>query len=161
VLDPVAGTLTGRSLLNLTTTTPNQARELAGWAAAAGMASLYDLAVLSGMYVTFAGFLHGAAMVGSRGVSATEFAALAAPFLGAMTESFADFAQIVDRRDYAGDGQQSPEFSDLSDIISTSAQEGVAVDVIAPVQELIRRQIAAGRGKQGFARIYEELRRTA
>jgi 3-hydroxyisobutyrate dehydrogenase-like beta-hydroxyacid dehydrogenase len=161
VLDPVAGTLTGRSLLNLTTTTPNQARELAGWAAAAGMASLYDLAVLSGMYVTFAGFLHGAAMVGSRGVSATEFAALAAPFLGAMTESFADFAQIVDRRDYAGDGQQSLEFSDLSDIISTSAEEGVAVDVIAPVQELIRRQIAAGHGKQGFARIYEELRRPA
>src|ERR687892_368035 len=32
VLDPVARRLTGGSLVNLTTTTPNQARQLAAWA---------------------------------------------------------------------------------------------------------------------------------
>ena len=36
-----------------------------------GRASLFDLAMLSGMYTMFAGFVHGAAMVGSEGVSAT------------------------------------------------------------------------------------------
>ena len=109
--------------MNLTTTTPNEARELATWAAAhgvdyldgaimavpaddrqpgggdpvqrlgggvrrapgrarrrgararyvgedSGLASLFDLAMLAGMYTMFAGFLHGAAMVGSVGVSA-------------------------------------------------------------------------------------------
>ena len=40
----------------------------------AGMASMVDLATLSGMYQMFAGFFHGAAMVGSEGMSAATFA---------------------------------------------------------------------------------------
>jgi 3-hydroxyisobutyrate dehydrogenase-like beta-hydroxyacid dehydrogenase len=118
VLDPLADRLAGRRLINLTTTSPEGARELARWAAGigadyldggimatpemigtpqssilysgslrlyddyrgllelwgraeyfsddAGMASLYDLALLSGMYAMFAGFFHGAAMVGAH-----------------------------------------------------------------------------------------------
>jgi 3-hydroxyisobutyrate dehydrogenase-like beta-hydroxyacid dehydrogenase len=210
VLDPVASQLTGRALVNLTTTTPNQARELAAWAADhgidyldggimavpamigqpgsaifysgtaavfdehqallglwgessyfgpdAGMASLYDLAILSGMYVMFAGFMHGAAMVGSEGISATEFATRATPFLAAMTGAFSGFAEVIDGGDYTGEGQQSLEFSDLGDLLQASLDQGVSLDVIEPVQTLIRRQIAAGHGKEGFARIYEEIR---
>lgn len=213
MLDPVASELTGRALVNVTTTTPNQARELAEWAADhgidyldggimatphmigqpgsaifysgtaavfdehstlldlwgessyfgpdAGMASLYDLAILSGMYVLFAGFMHGAAMVGSEGVSATEFASLATPFLAAMTGAFSGFAEVIDGGDYTVDGQQSLEFSDLGDLLQASVDQGVSTDVIQPVQTLITRQIAAGHGKEGFARIYEEIRSQA
>ena len=124
----------------------------------AGLASLYDLAMLAGMYLMFAGFLHGVAMVGTDGVSATEFAARATPFLAAMTGAFAEFATIIDRRDYAGEGQQSLEFSELSNLVAASVDQGVNIDVLAPVQALIKRQIEAGHGKEGFARIYEELR---
>jgi 3-hydroxyisobutyrate dehydrogenase-like beta-hydroxyacid dehydrogenase len=113
------------------------------------------------MYSMFAGFFHGAAMVGSEGVSATEFAAWSAPFLAAMTGGFAEYASIIDRGDYTVAGQQSLEFSDLGDIVRASVDQGVSAEVIEPVQELIRRQIAAGHGKQGFARIYEEIRRAA
>lgn len=212
VLDPLAPQLAGRALVNLTTTTPNQARELAAWAAAhgidyldggimavpemiggpasailysgsatvleahrelldlwgevsyvgadAGLASLYDLAMLAGMYIMFAGFMHGAAMVGADGVSASEFATRVAPFLAAMTGGFGDFAAVIDSRDYTGDGQQSLEFSDLGPILQTSVDQGVSVEVLEPVQALIKRQIAAGYGKEGFARIHEELRST-
>jgi 3-hydroxyisobutyrate dehydrogenase-like beta-hydroxyacid dehydrogenase len=212
VLDGVASRLTGRALVNLTTTTPNQARELAGWATGhgiayldggimavpemigrpgsailysgaagvfddhralldlwgessyvgsdAGMASLWDMAMLSGMYVMFAGFLHGAAMVGSEGVPATEYAARATPFLAAMTKGCRGLAEVVDGGDYTAEGQQSLEFSDLSDILQASADQGIAVDVIRPVQRFIERQIAAGHGSEGFARIFEEMRST-
>lgn len=212
VLDPLADRLAGRALLNLTTTTPRQARALATWAAGhgaayldggimavpemiggpgsavfysgdggmfeshratldvwgestwfgpdPGMASLYDLAILSGMYTLFAGFLHGAAMVGTEGVPATEFAARAAPFLAAMTGALAGFAEVIDGGDYSVAGQQSLEFSDLGDLLQASTDQGVSTEVIAPVQALIRRQIAAGHGKDGFARIYEEIRST-
>ncbi|WP_437936052.1 NAD(P)-dependent oxidoreductase [Sorangium sp. So ce341] len=212
VLGPTAGSLRGRTLVNLTTTTPNQARELAAWSAShgidyldggimavpemiggpgsailysgsqtafdahralldlwgkstyfgsdAGMASLYDLAMLAGMYAMFAGFLHGAAMVGSEGVSATEFAARATPFLAAMTGAFAGFAATIDAKDYAGEGQQSLEFSDLTKLVAASTEQGVSAEVLQPVHEMIRRQIAAGHGKEGFARIFEELRST-
>lgn len=212
VLDPVVAQLTGRTLINLTTTTPNQSRELAAWAhrygidyldggimaipdmigrtgsailysgstaafeahrdlldlwgessyygADAGMAALYDLAMLAGMYVMFAGFMHGAAMVGSEGVSATEFAAKATPFLSAMTGTFAEMARIIDAQDYTGEGQQSLEFSDLGNLMRASLDQGVNVEVLRPVHDLIRRQIDAGYGEQGLDRIFEELRST-
>ncbi|MGK5673965.1 NAD(P)-dependent oxidoreductase [Micromonospora sp. URMC 106] len=210
VLDPLAGDLAGRTLVNVTTTSPAQARELAAWAAEAGvayldggimavphmigqpgssilysgsadafaqyqplldrwgtstyfgedagLASLYDLALLAGMYVMFAGFMHGAAMVASAGVPATKFAAMAAPWLTAMTGSFHGYATVIDGGDYTVEGQQSLEFSDLGDIQRASAELGVSTEVVDMVQRLIRRQIDAGHGKEGFARIIESIK---
>ncbi|WP_257231154.1 NAD(P)-dependent oxidoreductase [Streptomyces sp. UH6] len=209
-LGRAAGELRGRTLLNLTTTTPNEARELSSWAAGhgtdhldgavmavpamigpregqilysgsraaydallplldvwpagefhgedAGRASLVDLAMLSGMYQMFTGFLHGAAMVASLGMSASDFAARQAPFLSAMTHELAGYAKVVDGGDYTVPGQQSLDFSDLSHLVRASEEEGVDPAPIAAVQELIGRQIAAGHGSEGFPRIYESLR---
>jgi 3-hydroxyisobutyrate dehydrogenase-like beta-hydroxyacid dehydrogenase len=210
VLDPVAPRLAGRALVNVTTTTPAQARELAAWAGDhgvayldggimatpdmiggvgsailysgdgavfedhralldlwgessyfgpdAGMASLWDLALLSGMYLMFAGFLHGAAMLGSEGVPARDLAARATPFLAAMAGAFAGIAEVVDTAGYAGEGHQSLEFSDLGDLVQASRDQGVSTELVAPVQAMIERQIAKGHGKEAFERIYEEIR---
>ncbi|MEV4479810.1 NAD(P)-dependent oxidoreductase [Micromonospora coxensis] len=212
VLDPLADELAGRTLINLTTTSPEQSRALAAWAADAGvayldggimavpemiggpgssilysgsaavfdeyepvldvwgtstyfgadagLASLYDLALLAGMYVMFAGFLHGVAMVAPAGVTAGEFAAMAAPWQTAMTGAFQGFAAVVDGGDYTVGGQQSLEFSDvaLGGIIAASADQGISTDTLAMVQRLMRRQIDAGRGKEGFARIIESIK---
>lgn len=210
VLDPLSDDLAGRTLVNVTTTSPAQARELAAWAAGAGityldggimavpdmigrpgssvlysgsaeafhqykpvldlwgtstyfgedagLASLYDLALLAGMYVMFAGFMHGAAMVAPAGVSAGEFAAMAAPWLTAMTGGFQGFAAVIDGGDYTVEGQQSLEFSDLGDIVAASSEQGISNEVVAMVQRLIQRQIDAGHGKEGFARIIESIR---
>jgi 3-hydroxyisobutyrate dehydrogenase-like beta-hydroxyacid dehydrogenase len=210
VLDPIANRLRGRRLINLTTTSPDGARELAGWATEhgvdyldggimavpemigspassvlysgsravfddhlplleswgraeyfgddAGMASLYDLALLAGMYVMFAGFFHGAAMVGAAGVPAHEFAARATPFVQAMAGSLGNYAAIVDGADYAGPGQQSLEFSDLGDIVDASRGQGISTELVDVVQRLIHRQIDAGHGREGFARIFESIR---
>lgn len=213
VIDPVAASLAKRTLINLTTTTPNQARGLAAWArehgityldgaimavpemigrpgaaifysgpeaafeenrelldlwgrsdyfgADPGMASLRDMAMLVGMYTMFAGFLHGAAMVGAEGVSATEFARQQVPFLTAMTGQLAGLAAAVDAEDYAGAGQQSLEFTEaaLDSLVTASLDQGVNVEVLRPVHDVVRRQIAAGYGRQGTARIFEVLRK--
>jgi 3-hydroxyisobutyrate dehydrogenase-like beta-hydroxyacid dehydrogenase len=210
VLDPVADELAGRALVNVTTTSPEEAAEIDAWATAhgathldggvmavpamighpgasvlysgsaatfeeyrpllelwgestyfgddPGLASLYDLALLAGMYVMFAGFLHGAAMVAGAGVSATDFASRAAPWLSAMTGGFAGFAAIVDGGDYTVDGQQSLEFSDLSAVVAASSAQGISTEVVSVVQNLIRRQIDAGHGREGFARIVESIK---
>ena len=55
-------------------------------------------------------------------------------------------------------GQQSLEFSDLDDLIQASVDQGISTEVIDPVRTLIRRQIAAGHGKDAFARIYEGIK---
>jgi 3-hydroxyisobutyrate dehydrogenase-like beta-hydroxyacid dehydrogenase len=210
VLDPIASSLRGRAaLINLTTTTPREARELADWAerhrieyldggilavpemiggpgsaifysgsaavfeehralldrwgegtyfgSDAGRASLHDMAMLAGMYAMIAGFMHGAAMVATEGVPATEFAARATPFLAAMTGAFARFASIMDASDYAGEGQQSLEFSDLTRLVTATVEQGVSAEVLQPVHDMVQRQIASGHGKEGFARIFEEF----
>ena len=209
-LDPLAEDLRGRAVVNLTTTTPTEARELAAWAAEHGVryldgaimatppmigaagaeilysgdegvfrearqvldlwatssfestdpgrASLLDLAMLSGMYTMFAGFLHGAAMVGADGVDAVSFARRAAPFLAAMTEAFALDAAVIDDGDYSAPAQ-SLDWSDLSHLVRESEEKGVDPAPIAMVEELRRRQVDAGHGADGFARIYESLRR--
>ncbi|CRZ17619.1 NAD(P)-dependent oxidoreductase [Mycolicibacterium neworleansense] len=210
VLDPVADKLAGRRLVNLTTTSPNGARELARWAAGhgaeyldggimatpemiatpqsailysgsaalfdesreilelwgsteyfgddAGLASLYDLALLSAMYVMFAGFAHGAAMVGAAGVSAKEFAARTAAWLPALMPAIAEYATVIDGGDYSVPGQQSLYFSDLSDIVNASRDQGISTEAVDMVQRLIHRQIDAGHGDDGFARIIESIK---
>lgn len=213
VLDPVADRLAGRRLVNLTTTSPEGARELAQWAAGhgagyldggimatpemiatpqstilysgsatlfeeyrelfelwgsteyfgddAGMASLYDLALLSAMYVMFAGFFHGAAMVGAAGVSAKEFATRTAAWLPALMPAIAEYATVIDGGDYSVPGQQSLYFSDLTDIVNASREQGISTEVVDVVQHLIHRQIDAGHGNDGFARIIESIKNGA
>ncbi|MFC7877878.1 NAD(P)-dependent oxidoreductase [Isoptericola sp. NPDC057391] len=209
-LDPVVDDLRGRAVVNLTTTTLAEARELAAWAAEHGVryldgaimatppligaadaailysgeeavflqarplldrwatstfegedpgrASLLDLAMLSAMYTMFAGFLHGAAMAGAGGVDARSFARRAAPFLAAMTEFVALDAEAIDSGDYTAP-VQSLDWSDLGHLVRASEEQGVDPAPIAMVEELRRRQVEAGHGADGFARIYEGLRR--
>ena len=210
VLDPVAHLLRNRRIVNLTTTSPDGARELSEWADGfgadyldggimavpsmigtpaaevlysgsrdvfdserrllaswgrashfgddAGMAALYDLALLAGMYVMFAGFFHGAAMVGAARVPAADFAARATPWLQAMAESLGDYGRVIDAGDYGGPGQQSLLFSDLGDIIAASRAHGVSSELLDVVQRFIDRQTAAGHGADGFARVIESMR---
>lgn len=210
VLDPVTGILDGRKVVNLTTTSPDDARELAQWADAAGidyldggimatpemigapastllysgsravfddhralletwgtadyfgadagLASLYDLALLAGMYAMFAGFFQGAAMVAGAGVSATQFAGRAVPWLQAVVPSVAEYAAVIDGGDFSVPGQQSLVFSDLTDIVDACRSQGVGTDVVDAVQRLIRRQIDQGFGAHGFARIIESIK---
>jgi 3-hydroxyisobutyrate dehydrogenase-like beta-hydroxyacid dehydrogenase len=210
VLDPLTDRLAGRRLLNLTTTSPEGARELARWAADigvdyldggimatpemigtpqssvlysgsqglyddyrdllelwgsaeyfgddAGMAALYDLALLSGMYVMFAGFFHGAAMVGAAGVPAKEFAARASAWLQTVGFAINEYAEIIDGGDYSLPGQQSLEFSDISDIVEASRSLGISTEVVDVVQRLIHRQIDAGHGKDGLPRVIESIK---
>ncbi|WP_099040929.1 NAD(P)-dependent oxidoreductase [Mycobacterium neglectum] len=210
VLDPIADRLAGRRLLNLTTTSPDGARELARWAAAigadyldsgimatpemigtpkaevlysgsrqlydsyrgvlgtwgtaeyfgddAGMASLYDLALLSSMYVMFAGFFHGAAMVGAAGVPAKDFATRAVEWLRTVVPAITEYAEVIDGGDYSVPGQQSLEFSDISDIVDASRAHGISTELVDVVQGLIHRQIDAGHGSDGVARVIESIK---
>jgi 3-hydroxyisobutyrate dehydrogenase-like beta-hydroxyacid dehydrogenase len=210
VLDPVVDGLAGRTLINLTTTTPNQSRSLAAWAADhgvtyldgaimavpdmiggpgsavlysgdagafeanrplldrwgtstflgtdAGAAALYDMAMLTGMYTMFAGFLHGAAMVAADGGTAQGFAAMQAPFLAAMTGGLAGMASTVDSGSYTGQSLYFTETA-LAALLAASAEQSVDTRLLKPVHDLVRSQIEAGFGEQGTARIYEELRK--
>jgi 3-hydroxyisobutyrate dehydrogenase-like beta-hydroxyacid dehydrogenase len=126
----------------------------------AGLASLYDLALLSAMYGMFAGFFHGAALVGSAGLSAGEFAEQAAAWVTAMTGGLAHNAAFIDARDYTTADEQTIAFnkSGFDTLVQASREEGVSVDLVAPLRELLARQLADGHGAASFARIFEGIR---
>ncbi|WP_067467169.1 NAD(P)-dependent oxidoreductase [Nocardia amamiensis] len=210
-LDPVADRLAGRQLINLTTTAPEESRELARWAAAhdiayldggimavptmigqpgasilysgsqtvfdahretlellaaaeyfgddAGFASTYDFALLAAMYAMFGGFLHGAAMMRSVGVPAAEFAPRVAAWVTAMTQTLPLQGQAIDAADYTGSSIQPIAFhkAALDAINRASRDAGVTTDFVAPLKNLLDRQVADGNGSLAFERTFEEL----
>ncbi|NUS94654.1 MAG: NAD(P)-dependent oxidoreductase [Nocardia sp.] len=210
VLDPIAEQLRGKALIDLTSTAPDESRELGAWAATrdiafldggimavppmiggpgasilysgseavfdrfrphleklgaaeyfgtdAGTAALYDFALLAGMYSMFAGFFHGTAMVRTAGVTAGSFAPRAAAYLTAMAELLPAYAEVIDSGDY-GDEVQPARFHKpaFDAIVRASRDAGVALDVIAPIKNLIDRQVADGRAGEGLERITEVL----
>jgi 3-hydroxyisobutyrate dehydrogenase-like beta-hydroxyacid dehydrogenase len=110
------------------------------------------------MYAMFAGFFHGAAMVGAAGVPAKEFATRAVAWLQAVLPALTEYAEVIDGGDYSLPGQQSLHFSDLTDILDASRQQGISTEVVDVVQRLIHRQIDAGHGRDGFARVIESIK---
>ncbi|MEU1210728.1 NAD(P)-binding domain-containing protein [Nocardia sp. NPDC005825] len=211
-LDPIAADLTGKQWLNLTSTTPEQSRELAAWAAThgiefldggimavpdmigapgasilysgshtvfdawrpaleslgaadylgadPGVAALWDFALLTAMYTMFGGFFQGAALVGSAGVTAAEFATRAAGWLTAMTNTLPAYAKIIDGGDYTADVFQDLVFtkSALDALRGAAADAGISGEPLSGLAALVDRQIDAGHGTAAFERTIEELR---
>ncbi|MGK8525074.1 NAD(P)-dependent oxidoreductase [Nocardia asteroides] len=210
-LDPVADRLAGRQLINLTSTSPAEARELAAWAARhncdyldggimavppmigqpgatilysgarsvfdahretlelladadyfgddAGFASTYDFALLATMYAMFGGFLHGAAMMRSVGVSAADFGRRATAWVTAMAQSLPHQGLVIDNADYTDPVQSIAFHKAAIDAINRASRDAnVTLDFVAPLKTLLDRQVADGHGALGFERTFEELR---
>ncbi|WP_306361843.1 NAD(P)-dependent oxidoreductase [Nocardia sp. CC227C] len=125
----------------------------------AGMAALFDFALLANMYAMFGGFFHAAAMVGSAGVSAEEFGHRAQAWLTAMAHGLPEFGRTIDSGDFRADVQQLAFQKAAVDAIARASRDaGVALDVIAPVRNLIDRQIADGHGALAFEHTITQLR---
>ncbi|WP_421928172.1 NAD(P)-dependent oxidoreductase [Neoaquamicrobium sediminum] len=208
VLSGAAEQLAGRTIVNLTNGTPQEAREVAAWiedqgasyidggimavppmigsrdafilysgtaeafhdyrqtleilGAAqflgpdAGLAPLYDLALLSAMYGLFGGFLHATALVGSEKVEAGRFTEMLVPWLNAMTGVLPETARQIDARNYAAaDGSNlAMQAVAIENIIATSHAQGVDSGLIVPMRALMAHRIACGFGGDDIAGLY-------
>jgi 3-hydroxyisobutyrate dehydrogenase len=111
----------------------------------AGAASLYDLALLSGMYGLFSGFLHATALVRSN-TSAVRFTDFLVPWLGAMNEYTKGMAKQIDEGKHASEGSNiAMQLVAIQNIIETSAAQQVSSDFIHPMKRLMEKAVAAGR----------------
>ncbi|NUP05481.1 MAG: NAD(P)-dependent oxidoreductase [Polyangiaceae bacterium] len=213
-LEPLSSSLAGRTIVNLTSSTPKQARETAVWMTAAGadyvdgaimavpqgigrpesvifysgshrafeahertlgvlgtshyfgadagMAALYDFALLGVMWSAISGFLHSVALLETEKVSATSFLPMVTPWLGTIGTFLPDMARDIDRRHYETDvSTLALNAAGLDMLVSTSREQGIGVDVPAPIAALFRRRVAAGHGGEGIASLIESIRRPA
>jgi 3-hydroxyisobutyrate dehydrogenase-like beta-hydroxyacid dehydrogenase len=129
----------------------------------AGLAALYDLALLSGMYGLFSGFLHSAALVGTERINATRLLTLLTPWVNAMLEALPSLAEQIDSGDYTKDvtsnlGMQAVAFNN---IVEAGAAQGIRNDLIAPMQALMDRRIADGHVTDDISSLIELIRQPA
>ncbi|WP_028924418.1 NAD(P)-dependent oxidoreductase [Pseudonocardia acaciae] len=212
VLEPVAGELSGRTLVNLTNGSPRQARELAEWTAGhgaryldggimaippmigqpgstvfysgdaatfeehratlevlgearflgtdAGRAALYDIALLTGMYGVFSGFLQAVSMVRADGIPAAELLPLLMPWLREMLPALEHAAGQIDSGDYGGDvtSPLAMQAAAFENFIETSRDQGVKPDLLVPLRRFMDAAVAAGHGEHDIASLVEVMK---
>ncbi|MCP2259982.1 3-hydroxyisobutyrate dehydrogenase [Streptoalloteichus tenebrarius] len=125
----------------------------------AGLAALYDLALLSGMYGLFAGVWQAVALVRSENVRATEFMAFLKPWLSAMFEGNLDrLATQVDSGDYMTGvvSNLAMQAAAFPNFITVAEEQGVRPDLMLPIKDLLDRAVAEGHGA-GDATVAIEL----
>ncbi|MEV7548387.1 NAD(P)-binding domain-containing protein [Amycolatopsis sp. NPDC089917] len=127
-----------------------------------GLAPLYDLALLSGMYGNFIGVIQAYTLVGSAGVKASELAPVLRGWMEAMLSSFLDrAAEQIDSGDY-GTGvvsniaMQAAAFPNLT---KAASEQGVSAELLAPLQSLMDRRVAAGHGAEDLVGVIEILKK--
>ncbi|WP_431964295.1 NAD(P)-dependent oxidoreductase [Nocardia sp. bgisy134] len=125
----------------------------------AGLAALHDMAVLGGMYGLFGGFFQATAMVHTEQVSAVDFTdTFLVPWLRALLDMLPTLAAEIDSREFP------VNFSDLAvnatglvDIRTTSRNQGVATDLLDPLQRLFDAEVERGHGTASFTRAFAGL----
>ncbi|MEV0368353.1 NAD(P)-binding domain-containing protein [Streptomyces sp. NPDC050636] len=121
-----------------------------------GLAPLNDLALLSGMYGMFGGFLHAAALVRSAGAPVAEFtSSLLAPWLRAMSGGLPEMAAQIDSGDYSVTGSPLAMQVSHDSIGDVSRAQGVSPELFAPLFALMKRRVADGHGAEGIAGVVE------
>lgn len=126
----------------------------------AGAASLYDLALLGGMYGMLAGFFHSIALVDTEKVAASDFTALLVPWLHAMVTQLPAIAAEIDAGDYRADSNGLDVNNHaLANILEASRDQGIGTDLLTPLHALVGQRIAGGHGAESLSGLIEAIRR--
>ncbi|WP_431955889.1 NAD(P)-dependent oxidoreductase [Nocardia lijiangensis] len=125
----------------------------------AGLAALHDMAVLGGMYGLFGGFFQATAMVHSEQVSAVDFTdTFLVPWLRALLDMLPTLAAEIDSREFPVNfSDLAVNATGLADIRTTSRNQGVATDLLDPLQRLFDAEVERGHGTASFTRAFAGL----
>ncbi|MEV7040297.1 NAD(P)-binding domain-containing protein [Amycolatopsis sp. NPDC051061] len=125
----------------------------------AGLAALYDLALLGIMWSTMAGYLHALALVGTEGVAPSTFTPMALSWLSAVGGFLPGIGAQVADGDYATDvSALDINAAGLGLLVETSRAQGIGASVPEVLRELFDRAVAAGHGSHSIASVIEEIR---
>jgi 3-hydroxyisobutyrate dehydrogenase-like beta-hydroxyacid dehydrogenase len=126
-----------------------------------GLASLHDLALLSGMYGLFAGFFHASALVDSEGIRTSSFLKLLQPWMTAMIGELPGYAEKIDSGKHGVNvvSNLGMQAASLDNILIATREQGVGSKLLDPMIELFRQRAASGFGHEDISGIFELIRR--
>jgi 3-hydroxyisobutyrate dehydrogenase-like beta-hydroxyacid dehydrogenase len=121
--------------------------------------SLYDSALLGLMWSSLNGFLHALALVGTEGVTATEFLPFATGWLRAVGSFMPGIAQQVDAGAYPGEeATLETQLPPARHMVHESELRGVNATLPRFTRDLIERAVHRGHAGDSYARLIEQLR---
>ncbi|AZM48646.1 6-phosphogluconate dehydrogenase [Streptomyces sp. WAC 06738] len=127
-----------------------------------GLTSLYEMAMVGVMWSLLNGWLQGAALVGTAGVSAAEFTAVAAKGLPAVLDWLPGYAKQIDTGTFPpDDATLDTHRVSMAHLVQESESLGVNAEFPALIKSLADRAAAAGHGGEGYPVMIEEFRRPA
>ncbi|WP_282796112.1 NAD(P)-binding domain-containing protein [Streptomyces sp. CC224B] len=126
----------------------------------AGLAALWDLSLLTGMYGMVMGVAQAFAMTGRAGVAPKEFAPLLAEWITAMVHGI-----VPGTAEALESGQHLTDVSSLAvnqaafpNLLAAFAEQGVSAELFAGLQPLLDRAVTEGYAADGLSRLSELLK---
>ncbi|EOD64038.1 3-hydroxyisobutyrate dehydrogenase [Amycolatopsis vancoresmycina DSM 44592] len=125
----------------------------------AGLAALYDLALLGMMWSSMGGYLHALALVGTEGITPERFTPMALGWHAAVGGFLTGIGTQVASGDYETDvSALDINAAGLALLVETSRAQGIGTAVPAALKELFDRAVASGHGSHAIASVIEEIR---
>ncbi|GAA2452272.1 NAD(P)-dependent oxidoreductase [Streptomyces macrosporus] len=125
-----------------------------------GLAPLYDLALLTGMYGMFSGLLHATALVRAAGVAARDFAPMLSSWVKTMTDAaLPGIAAYADTGDHGGEAGSplAMQAAAFANFLDTGEELGVRPDLLLPLTRLVERRVADGHGDEDIHGVLDLL----
>lgn len=124
----------------------------------AGLAALYDLALLGIMWSALAGFYHAVALVGTENIDPKAFAPMAAQWLAGIAASLPDEAREIEAGYATEVSTLAVNAAAIGHLVDTSRAQGIGTDVPGPIKALVDRRVAEGHGAHGLASLIELIK---
>ncbi|MEV0061647.1 NAD(P)-binding domain-containing protein [Nocardia sp. NPDC050718] len=122
------------------------------------LAALYEAAVGATLLPALLGFAEGAAVLASRGLPARTMVPYSVKWLQMIESLLPVLAEEIDSKDFTRLGASVDLFhTALVDDPQLAAETGVDLSWHAPMHELLRRAVDAGRGDQSVTALYDLL----
>ncbi|MFC9970851.1 NAD(P)-dependent oxidoreductase [Spirillospora sp. NPDC127200] len=125
-----------------------------------GLSATHEMATLVLMWGMLNGFLNGAAILGTAGVSASAYLPIAQTAIGAVASWLPGYARQADDGVYpADDGTIDTHLAAMTHVVEESESLGVNAELPRLVKALAERAAAAGRGASGYVALVEQFRK--
>lgn len=124
-----------------------------------GAAAAWDLALLAGMYGTYAGVLLALALGRGNGISPTELMPALEAWLTAMGTRLPQLAEQVETDQHASGSPLAMQAQGFPNLVVACEEAGVRPDLLLPIGALLGEAVEAGHGSDGISSTVRLLER--
>lgn len=119
-----------------------------------GLAAVYDIALLTGMYGMTVGVMQAFALARTENIPAGELSELLVPWVGAMLAGIPADAEAIDADQHLTDvSSLAVNRAAIPNFLATFQDQGVDPLYFRPLQEVLERGVEEGYGADGLSRL--------